>query len=125
LRPVGHQLWEAKCIKCDQCGHIDLRTSPTGRLNDFSKCRITEWFSKDDLQRANHRPLIAVGDPGDYMLVWPLERATQLAKAGHSVGFSLGPFGVIPRSQILRSPKPVFFSMAHPSEYRDYRRKTS
>gem|GEM_PF-4238029 len=123
LREVGHRNWDAYCVKCDECGNIDLRTSPTGRMNDFSKCRIMDWFAKDDFQRANERPLVAAGYPGDYLLAWPLERAKQLAQSRHAIGFSLGPIGVIPRAELLRRPTPTLFSKEHPDEFREYRRQ--
>ena len=104
------------------CGNITLRTSPTGNMNDFSKLRITDWYAKDDLRKASDHPIIAVGNPGNFMLVWPLERAKEIAQSKRAVGFSLGPFGVIPRAELRRRPKPVLFSKEHKDEFKDYQK---
>lgn len=112
LPKIGHRDWEAECVKCDQCGSIfRFLTSPTGNMGDFSKMRITDWYAKDDLQKAADRRIIAVGSPADFQLIWPLERAKQLAASNHAVGMSLGPFGVIPRKDVVRRPKAQLLSV--------------
>jgi hypothetical protein len=119
VRPVGHRNWEAECTECDACHSISLRTSPTGRLWDFSSVRITDWYAHEDTRKFRDKSFFAAGNPHDYTLVWQLGRARELAKSVR--GMPLFPFGALPRAEVLRRPPPVRFSAKYPDEFKAFR----
>jgi len=104
VRPVGHRQWEHDFLLCTACGGGYVRTSPRGKLKDWSYTRVTEWIGESDLESAAGDGVFAFGEPCSFSLVWPIARALALAGSENSGGLTLHALGVIPEADIERTP---------------------